>query len=85
MAHNAHFLAYAAMMRGQSELAIRAARDVVHGIPEEFIERPVVRKDDPHLPRQDPGHSGALAFGLQASKTEVTSITVFPELQPELL
>jgi tetratricopeptide (TPR) repeat protein len=36
MAHNAHFLSYAAMMRGQGELAIRTARDVANGIPEDF-------------------------------------------------
>ncbi len=36
MAHNTHFLAYAAMMRGQSDLAIRTSRDVVNGIPADF-------------------------------------------------
>ena len=36
MAHNTHFLCYAAMMRGQGELAIRTARDVANGIPEDF-------------------------------------------------
>ncbi|MGZ6124327.1 MAG: hypothetical protein ACXWLR_05175 [Myxococcales bacterium] len=36
MAHNQHMLAYAAMMSGQSALALRAANDLVGGIPPEF-------------------------------------------------
>jgi len=36
MAHNQHMLAYAAMMSGQSALALRAAQDLVAGIPAEF-------------------------------------------------
>ena len=36
MAHNQHMLAYAAMMSGQSALALKAARDLVAGIPPEF-------------------------------------------------
>jgi tetratricopeptide (TPR) repeat protein len=36
MAHNQHMLAYAAMMSGQSALALQAARDLVAGIPPEF-------------------------------------------------
>src|SRR5204863_7423539 len=36
MAHNQHMLAYAAMMSGQSGIALQAARDLVAGIPEEF-------------------------------------------------
>src|SRR6266566_3974853 len=36
MAHNQHMLAYAAMMSGQSALALQAARGLVAGIPPEF-------------------------------------------------
>ncbi len=36
MAHNQHMLAYAAMMSGQSALALQAANDLVAGIPAEF-------------------------------------------------
>lgn len=36
MAHNTHFLNYSAMMRGQSDLAIRMSREVVNGIPDDF-------------------------------------------------
>jgi tetratricopeptide (TPR) repeat protein len=36
MAHNHHMLAYAAMMSGRSALALRAANDLVAGIPAEF-------------------------------------------------
>jgi tetratricopeptide (TPR) repeat protein len=38
MAHNAHFLAFTAMMRGRSEEAIRTARTMVSGIPEPFLK-----------------------------------------------
>jgi tetratricopeptide (TPR) repeat protein len=38
MAHNAHFLAFTAMMRGRSEEAISTARTMVGGIPEEFLK-----------------------------------------------
>ncbi len=38
MAHNHHFLAWAAMMEGRSEVAIGAAREMVAGIPPEFAE-----------------------------------------------
>jgi len=37
MAHNTHFLAFTAMMRGRSEEAIRLAREMVAAIPPEFI------------------------------------------------
>jgi len=37
MAHNAHFLAYVAMMQGRSAEAIGLAEKVVSGIPEDFI------------------------------------------------
>jgi tetratricopeptide (TPR) repeat protein len=37
MAHNQHFLAFAAMMRGRSARALEAAEAVVDGIPEEFL------------------------------------------------
>lgn len=36
MAHNHHMLAFAAMMEGRRETAIRAARDMVQGVPEEY-------------------------------------------------
>lgn len=36
MLHNAHFLAFVAMMRGDSAEAIRCARQVVAGVPEDF-------------------------------------------------
>jgi len=36
MAHNHHMLAYAAMMSGQSALALRAAHGLVEGIPAEY-------------------------------------------------
>jgi len=39
MAHNHHFLSFAAMMQGRSELAIRAAREMVAGVPAEFAEK----------------------------------------------
>jgi tetratricopeptide (TPR) repeat protein len=38
MAHNAHFLSFASMMEGRSAAALAAARDLVAGVPEEFIE-----------------------------------------------
>lgn len=37
-AHNGHMLAYAAMMTGQSELAISAIRDMRKNIPDEFLK-----------------------------------------------
>jgi tetratricopeptide (TPR) repeat protein len=37
MAHNHHFLSWAAMMEGRSELAIRAAREMIAGVPEDFL------------------------------------------------
>jgi tetratricopeptide (TPR) repeat protein len=44
MAHNSHFLAFTAMMRGRSEEALRIARQMVSEIPPDFIEEyaPVV-------------------------------------------
>ncbi|GMU22805.1 MAG: hypothetical protein AMXMBFR13_28890 [Phycisphaerae bacterium] len=38
MAHNHHFLAFAAMMEGCSESALKAARDMIAGVPDEFIQ-----------------------------------------------
>ncbi len=38
MAHNHHFLAYSAMMEGRYETALDAARDMLAGIPPEFLE-----------------------------------------------
>ena len=37
-AHNQHMLAYAAMMTGQSELAVRHIRAMVEGIPLDFVK-----------------------------------------------
>jgi tetratricopeptide (TPR) repeat protein len=36
MAHNHHMLAFASMMEGRREAALRAARDVVAGVPEDY-------------------------------------------------
>lgn len=36
MSHNHHMLAFASMMEGRREVAIRAARDMVQGVPEEY-------------------------------------------------
>ncbi len=38
MAHNAHFLAYVSMMQGRSADSIALARQVVSGIPEDFLK-----------------------------------------------
>jgi tetratricopeptide (TPR) repeat protein len=38
MAHNAHFLAFVAMMRGRSEEALSCASNMVQGIPEAFLK-----------------------------------------------
>jgi tetratricopeptide (TPR) repeat protein len=38
MAHNAHFLAFVDMMQGRSEDALRSARQMVAGVPEEFLK-----------------------------------------------
>lgn len=37
MAHNGHFFAYAQIMRGHSAEALRAARQMVRSVPEEFL------------------------------------------------
>lgn len=39
VAHNDHMLAYAAMMTGQRELALQHIRDLVAGLPPEFMEQ----------------------------------------------
>ena len=39
MLHNHHMLAFASMMEGRAEIALRAAREVVEGIPEDFMKR----------------------------------------------
>jgi tetratricopeptide (TPR) repeat protein len=38
MAHNHHMLAYAAIMRGQSKLAIEAINDMAKGVPPEWVK-----------------------------------------------
>lgn len=37
LAHNHHFLAFASMMEGRSAVALRAARDMIAGVPAEFV------------------------------------------------
>ncbi len=39
VAHNEHMLAYAAMMTGQSEMAIKHIRAMVAGLPEDFLKQ----------------------------------------------
>jgi hypothetical protein len=39
IAHNLHFLAYAAMMEGRYETAVRAARELETDVPSTFMER----------------------------------------------
>jgi tetratricopeptide (TPR) repeat protein len=39
MAHNNHFLAYSAMMQGRFKIALSAARNMMTGIPPEFLEQ----------------------------------------------
>jgi tetratricopeptide (TPR) repeat protein len=43
--HNHHFLAYAAMMEGRSEAALRAARDIEEKIPEDFLREYITLAD----------------------------------------
>lgn len=38
MAHNHHFLSYASMMEGRSEDALSAAREMLAGVPAEFVK-----------------------------------------------
>lgn len=38
MAHNHHFLAFASMMEGRSEEALKAARDMIAGVPKDFLK-----------------------------------------------
>jgi tetratricopeptide (TPR) repeat protein len=38
MAHNHHFLAWASMMEGRSEASLGAAREMLAGMPQEFVE-----------------------------------------------
>lgn len=37
MAHNRHFLSWAAQMEGRSEVALRAAREMIANLPEDFV------------------------------------------------
>lgn len=39
MAHNHHMLAFASMMEGRSDEALAAARDVVNGVPADYLEK----------------------------------------------
>lgn len=43
--HNIHFLAYAAMMEGRSDVALRAARDIETKIPEDFLREYITIAD----------------------------------------
>lgn len=45
MAHNYHMLAFAAMMRGQSELAMASIREMVEDIPPEWIKKNAIFAD----------------------------------------
>lgn len=48
MAHNHHMLSFASMMEGRSAVAIRAAREMVAGVPEVYLQRePAVM--DPYM------------------------------------
>ncbi len=38
MSHNHHFLSFAAMMEGRSELALKAARDMLAGVPADWAQ-----------------------------------------------
>ncbi|HVK17443.1 MAG TPA: hypothetical protein VM533_10875 [Fimbriiglobus sp.] len=40
MAHNHHMLTFAAMMRGESELALRTIREMLAGVPKEWVAVP---------------------------------------------
>jgi len=39
MAHNHHMLSFAAMMEGRGDVAVRAAREMVSGVPEDYARR----------------------------------------------
>lgn len=39
MAHNSHFLAYASMMEGRQAAALKAAREMLAGVPKEYAEK----------------------------------------------
>jgi tetratricopeptide (TPR) repeat protein len=39
MAHNHHFLSWASMMQGQSVVSIRAAREMIAGVPPDFLQQ----------------------------------------------
>lgn len=39
MAHNHHFLSYVSMMEGRSERALSAAREMIAGVPPEFLKK----------------------------------------------
>ncbi len=39
MAHNHHMLTFAAMMEGRGDVAIRSAREMIAGVPEEYARR----------------------------------------------
>ena len=45
MAHNQHMRAFAAMMRGQSKLAISSINDMAQGIPQEWIKENALLAD----------------------------------------
>jgi tetratricopeptide (TPR) repeat protein len=45
MAHNHHMLAFAAMMRGQSRLAIQAINEMAQGIPAEWVKQNAAMAD----------------------------------------
>jgi tetratricopeptide (TPR) repeat protein len=45
MAHNHHMMAFAAMMQGNSTIAISAAREMVEGVPPEYVRESAVLVD----------------------------------------
>ncbi len=45
MAHNHHMLSFAGMMEGRAEVALKAARDIVESVPEDYLRENVALMD----------------------------------------
>lgn len=75
IAHNLHFLAYAAMMEGRYETAVRAARDMETEVPATFMER---------YPQIADGWSAALPHVLVrfGRWQEILELEDYPEKRP---
>lgn len=75
IAHNLHFLAYAAMMEGRYETAVRAARDMETEVPATFMER---------YPQIADGWSAALPHVLVrfGRWQEILELKDYPEKRP---